>query len=61
MPALRKFGVRFLVSGTWDPVADQYGALPFIYGTLLSRSSPSSSPCRSAWGGIFINEFARSG
>ena len=35
-PALRKFGARFLVSGTWDPVLEEFGALPFVYGTLLS-------------------------
>jgi phosphate transport system permease protein len=35
-PALRKFGARFLVSGTWDPVLEEFGALPFIYGTLVS-------------------------
>src|SRR5215467_8530108 len=34
--AMKKFGVRFLVTSTWDPVAEQFGALPFIYGTLVS-------------------------
>ena len=59
MPALRKFGVRFLVSGTWDPVADQYGALPFIYGTLLSSflAILIAVPL-SVGAAIFINEFA---
>jgi len=36
MLAMKKFGVRFLVTSTWDPVAEQFGALPFIYGTLVS-------------------------
>jgi phosphate transport system permease protein len=35
-PALRTFGWRFLVGTNWDPVAESFGALPFIYGTLLS-------------------------
>src|SRR5215470_17558485 len=35
-PAMRAFGWRFLASSTWDPVAEQFGAIPFIYGTLLS-------------------------
>src|SRR5580765_2150943 len=35
-PAMRAFGLRFLVTSTWDPVAEQFGAVPFIYGTLLS-------------------------
>jgi len=34
--ALRKFGWRFLASSNWDPVNEQYGALPFIFGTLVS-------------------------
>jgi phosphate transport system permease protein len=35
-PAIRAFGWRFLVTSTWDPVAGTFGALPFIYGTLVS-------------------------
>jgi phosphate transport system permease protein len=35
-PALQKFGWHFLASGEWDPVNDNYGALPFIFGTLVS-------------------------
>ena len=34
--AVAKFGPGFLVKSTWDPVSDVYGALPFIYGTLVS-------------------------
>jgi phosphate transport system permease protein len=34
--ALHAFGPGFLVHSKWDPVADIYGALPFIYGTLVS-------------------------
>jgi phosphate transport system permease protein len=34
--ALRAFGLRFIVTSHWDPVAGEFGALPFIYGTLLS-------------------------
>jgi phosphate transport system permease protein len=34
--ALSKFGVGFLWNTEWDPVADKYGALPFIFGTLVS-------------------------
>jgi len=36
MPAIRKFGVSFFSSSSWDPVKEQFGALPAIYGTLLS-------------------------
>ena len=31
-----KFGFGFLTGTTWDPVAVQFGALPFIYGTVLT-------------------------
>ena len=31
-----KFGFGFLTGKTWDPVAEQFGALPFIYGTVLT-------------------------
>src|SRR5947199_3102746 len=34
--AVKKFGFHFLTTSTWDPVAEQFGALPFIYGTLVS-------------------------
>jgi len=34
--AIQKFGFRFLTTSTWDPVAERFGALPFIYGTLVS-------------------------
>jgi phosphate transport system permease protein len=34
--AMRAFGLRFLVTSHWDPVAGEFGALPFIYGTVVS-------------------------
>ena len=34
--AIKKFGLHFITTSTWDPVAEQFGALPFIYGTLVS-------------------------
>jgi phosphate transport system permease protein len=36
-PAVSKVGLwQFVRSTDWDPVRDAYGALPFIYGTLLT-------------------------
>jgi phosphate transport system permease protein len=32
----QKFGWHFIVSSEWNPVAEQFGALPFIFGTLVS-------------------------
>ena len=34
--ARQAFGWRFLISRVWDPVAGQFGALPFVYGTLVT-------------------------
>lgn len=33
-----KFGWAFLLSSTWDPVFGKFGALPFVYGTLVSSA-----------------------
>lgn len=33
-----KFGFEFFIRSVWDPVMDEYGALPFIYGTLVSTA-----------------------
>ena len=35
---LDKFGWRFLTGRTWDPVNGDFGALPFIYGTLVTSA-----------------------
>src|SRR5581483_4767835 len=34
--AWHAFGWRFFFGRDWDPVNDQFGALPFVYGTLVS-------------------------
>jgi phosphate transport system permease protein len=34
--ARETFGWTFLISRVWDPVAGQFGALPFVYGTLIT-------------------------
>ncbi len=35
-PAIAKFGWGFLTNTAWDPVQEEFGALPFIFGTLFS-------------------------
>lgn len=35
-PSRAKFGIGFLFSRVWDPGFDNFGALPFIYGTLVT-------------------------
>jgi phosphate transport system permease protein len=34
--SIQKFGLRFWLTDTWDPVAEEFGARPFIWGTLYS-------------------------
>ena len=34
--SLHQFGWKFFIGQDWDPVAGSFGALPFIYGTLVS-------------------------
>jgi phosphate transport system permease protein len=33
-----KFGWSFLFTSTWDPIAGTFGALPFIYGTVVTSA-----------------------
>jgi phosphate transport system permease protein len=37
-PAIDEFGFRFLIETAWDPVMEVYGALPFIYGTMMTSA-----------------------
>ncbi|MHB1843284.1 MAG: phosphate ABC transporter permease subunit PstC [Deltaproteobacteria bacterium] len=34
--ARHQFGWRFLFTKTWDPVFEKFGALPFVYGTVVT-------------------------
>jgi phosphate transport system permease protein len=36
MPTIERFGFGFLTGSEWNPAQDSYGALPFIYGTVVS-------------------------
>ena len=33
-----KFGWQFLITRTWDPVFEDFGALPFIFGTVVTSA-----------------------
>jgi phosphate transport system permease protein len=58
-PAIAKFGVDFLTTSTWDPVADKFGALPLIFGTLLSSLIALVIAVPLSIGvAIFLTEFA---
>ena len=36
LPALRAFGLNFLIEERWNPVTEKFGALAPIYGTLVT-------------------------
>ena len=38
LPAVKQYGLKFFVTTDWDPVNDNYGALPLIYGTVVSSA-----------------------
>ena len=33
-----KFGLNFLITRVWDPITEEFGALPFIYGTVVTSA-----------------------
>lgn len=35
-PAFQEFGLSFLTTSAWNPVAQKFGVLPMIYGTIVS-------------------------
>ena len=54
-----QFGWTFFASQVWDPVFDNYGALPFIYGTVVtSVVSLLLAVPLGVGGAIFLAEFA---
>src|SRR5262245_60465880 len=36
LPSFRTFGVRFLLDTSWERGRGVFGALPFVYGTVLT-------------------------
>lgn len=58
-PSIQKFGLGFLKDSTWDPVHHIFGALPFIYGTVLSSLLALSLAVPVSLGlAIFLSELA---
>ncbi len=57
--AIAKFGLGFLTTSAWDPVQDKFGALPLIFGTLLSSLIALAIAVPLSLGvAIFLTEFA---
>jgi phosphate transport system permease protein len=68
MPSIRALGFKFLSSSEWDPVTNKFGAVPFLFGTLITSvlALLISTPFSLAFGlllgeyypkGIFSNIF----
>ena len=58
-PAFHRFGLSFLVGRQWDPVHQRFGALPFVFGTLVTSAIGLLFAVPIAIGlGILLNEFA---
>jgi phosphate transport system permease protein len=66
LPSIKKFGWQFITTGDWDAVAGSFGALPYLYGSVVSSvlalalATPLSigaalfitEICPKRWGGI---------
>ncbi|HTJ44286.1 MAG TPA: phosphate ABC transporter permease subunit PstC [Kofleriaceae bacterium] len=58
-PSIARFGAGFLTSSDWDPVHDKYGAVPFLYGTVMSSLVALMITVPIAFGvAIFLSELA---
>jgi phosphate transport system permease protein len=59
MPSIRRFGLSYLWTSQWNPVTQHFGALPFIFGTVVSSLIALAV---AAWFGIlaaaFLADFA---
>ena len=59
LPAIKRFGLGFLWTSVWDPVAEVYGAAPMIFGTLVSSLLGLLIAVPLSLGvAIFLTEFA---
>ncbi len=59
LPSIEKFGWGFITSQVWDPVQDDFGALPFIFGTLYSSLLALIIALPLSVGiAVFLSEFA---
>jgi phosphate transport system permease protein len=59
LPAIQRYGFGFVTTSVWDPVAENFGAAAYIFGTVVSSlialliSTPVSVGCA-----LFVAEYA---
>jgi phosphate transport system permease protein len=57
MPAIRAFGLNFLVTEAWNPVTEKFGAMAPVYGTIVTSLVAMAIAVPSALGiAIFLTE-----
>ncbi|HUX53422.1 MAG TPA: hypothetical protein VMV56_03335, partial [Williamwhitmania sp.] len=58
LPSIQAIGLKFLYQKVWDPVANEFGALPFLAGTLMTSALAIliSTPFALAIG-LFLGEY----
>ncbi len=57
--AIARFGFSFLISSDWDPVFEEFGAAPYIFGTIVTSVLALILSLPFAVGGaLFISEYA---
>jgi len=57
LPALRAFGISFVVTEVWNPVTEKFGALAPVYGTLVTSAIAMLVGIPVAFGvAVFITE-----
>ncbi len=58
MPSIKALGIKFIYGKVWDPVSEEFGALPFLTGTLVTSAIAIllSTPFALAIG-LFLGEF----
>ena len=57
--AIGRFGIGFITTSTWDPVAERFGALPLIFGTMVSSAIALVIAVPLSLGvAIYLTEFA---
>jgi len=60
-PSMQAFGLDFYTSNNWDPVANEYGALAPIYGTLVTSAMALAIAVPISFGiAIFLTELCPS-
>lgn len=59
LPALRTFGFAFLWTSDWNPVTNRFGALPLIFGTVVSSFiAITLAGIFGIFAAVFLSDFA---